>query len=150
MSSLHSVGSRSQSVGSRSQTLHIVDLLATKVQSVRIELLGNRSSTVTRLGTVLVYMPLLIIGYLLMVTSLMKGAAVVLGWGVTLFLFGAVHVTMGLWGMTRDRNVGAAISHDVMDPSVIPDDAKQGAPVSRLPRPSPAAGPTRDVGGRRP
>ncbi len=108
---------------SRLPILRIVDLLTTTVQSVRIDLHGNHGATVTRLGTVLVYMPLLIIGYLLILASAMRVVAVVLGWGVTMFLFGVVHLAISAWGMARGRNVGTSKIFDVVDPDVVVDDA---------------------------
>jgi hypothetical protein len=103
--------------------LRIVDLLTTTVQSVRIDLHGSHGATVTRLGTVLVYMPLLIIGYLSILACAMKVVAVVLGWGFTLLLFGIAHLAVSAWGMARGRNVGTAKIFEVVDPAVAPDGA---------------------------
>jgi hypothetical protein len=123
MSLTTSNGSGQKHPSSRLPILRIVDLLTTTVQSVRIDLLGSHGATVTRLGTVLVYMPLLLVGYLLMLASLMKFVAVVLGWGVTMFLFGVLHLAISAFGMVRGRSVGTSKIFDVVDPDVAPDGA---------------------------
>ena len=118
------------SAPARALTLRVVDLLSTQVQSVRIELIGSRSSALTRLGAVLVYLPVLVIGYVLMLASLMKLASLALGWGLTLFLFGGVHLAISAWGIFQGRVPGAAKTFDVMDPEVAPSSVRAAARAS--------------------
>lgn len=113
--------------------------------------MGNHSSKITRLGTVLLYLPFLLIGYLLLLASVMKLAAVAVGWGVTIVLFGVLHLAISAWGMTRGRHVGAAERFDVLDPAVAPKDTpplNQGPSVIRpaLPPPFSAARGTSAIG----
>lgn len=122
----------------RAHTLRVVDLLSTRVQSVRIELIGNGSgnasstepSPLTRLGAVLVYLPVLLLGYLLVLAALMSLLAPALGWTLTLFLFGAIHLAGAAWGLSRGRGPGAAQSYDVVDPQLADSPAapRPGAP----------------------
>jgi hypothetical protein len=96
--------------GSESQlrTLRIVDFLSTRVQAVQLELIGVKDANVTRLGTALVYWPFLAIGYLLLLASVLRLAALAMGWAPTAALLGCVHVAIGAWGMARGRSIGTA------------------------------------------
>lgn len=119
----------------RSHTLRVVDLLSTRVQSVRVELVGRESSTFTRLGAILVYLPVLLIGYGLVLAAFMNLLALALGWGLTLFLVGVVHLGVSAWGLSRGRGPGAAKTYDVVDPEVAV------SPAAPNPTPTPIAMP---------
>jgi hypothetical protein len=113
--------------------------------------MGGPDSSVARLGTVLVYLPLLIVGYLLVLVALMRGIAMVLGWGVTLPLFGVLHLAISFLGMARGRRLGAVERYDVLDPTVAPPATPPQQPVynNRPVLPPPFSGPhsARAVGG---
>ena len=111
----------------RSHTLRVVDLLSTRVQSVRVELVGSESSTFTRLGAILLYLPVLLMGYGLVLVAFMNLLAPALGWGLTLFLFGGVHLGVSAWGLSRGRGPGAARTYDVVDPQLA------ASPVAPMP-----------------
>ena len=117
----------SRSASSRAHTLRVVDLLSTQVQSVRIELIGSGSSALTRLGAILVYLPFLVIGYVLVLASLLWLVSAALGWGLALFLFGAIHLTLSAWGIFRGRAPGAAKTYDVMEPELAPPSVQASA-----------------------
>jgi hypothetical protein len=102
----------------RGGTLHIVDLLNTRVQAVDLELIGVKDANLTRLGTALVYLPFLAVGYLLLLASVMRLAALAIGWAPAAALFGCVHIAIGAWGVTHGRTVGSARRYEVADPAV--------------------------------
>jgi hypothetical protein len=102
--------------GARLKTLRIVDLLSTRVQAVHLELIGVKDAHVARLGTALVYLPFLAIGYLLVLASWMRLAALATGLALAAALFGCGHVAIGAWGMARGRTIGTAECYDVVDP----------------------------------
>jgi hypothetical protein len=56
------------------------------------------------------------IGYLLVLASLMRLAALATGWALAAALFGCGHVAIGAWGMARGRTIGTAECYDVVDP----------------------------------
>lgn len=117
-----------------------MDLLPTEIQSVQIELIGRRTETVPRFGTVLLYWPLLIIGYALLLVSVMRVIAAVWGWAPTTFMFGLVHLAISSWGLIRGRQLGTSRRYDVVDPVVAPQPIaatrKPSDLRSILPRPS--------------
>ena len=123
----------------RMPTLRIVDLLTTTVQSVRIDLLGKRGAPVTRLGSVLLYFPLLLIGYVLLLVSLVRVVAVAWGWTVTCLVFGLAHVLISAVGMLHRSTAGAAIAHDVVEPTLGSNGGQtkngRSETVSTVPRP---------------
>jgi hypothetical protein len=104
----------------RARTLRVLDLVQTKVQSVRIELVGGEDPMLDRLGTWVFYLPFLVVGY-----TLVLGAAVTvvhrkLGWGPSLLLFGVAHLGVGAWGVARGRSIGLVSRETVLEPKVAP------------------------------
>jgi hypothetical protein len=102
----------------RFPTLRIVELMRTRVQSVRLDLVGPESRLLVRLGTWLIFLPLVALGYLLVLAALMRMLAVSIGWGVTLLLFGAVHLIIGALGVFFGRDVGQPWTQPVLEPEL--------------------------------
>ena len=102
----------------RFPTLRIVDLMSTRVQSVRLDLVGPQSRLLVRLGTWLIFLPFVLLGYLLVVAAVVRLVAVSIGWGVTLVVFGAAHLIVGILGMFFARDVGLAQSQPVLKPEL--------------------------------
>jgi hypothetical protein len=99
----------------RFPTLRIVELMRTRVQSVRVDLVGPKSRLLVRLGTWLIFLPLMALGYLLVLAAFMRMVAVSIGWGVTLLVFGAAHLVVGVLGVLFGRDVGRAQSQPVLE-----------------------------------
>jgi hypothetical protein len=102
----------------RFPTLRILELMRTRVQSVRVDLVGPQSRLLVRLGTWLIFLPLVALGYLLVLAALMRMVAVSIGWGVTLLVFGAAHLVIGALGILFGRDVGQARSQPVLEPEL--------------------------------
>ena len=102
----------------RFPTLRIVDFMSTRVQSVRLDLVGPQSRLLVRLGTWLIFLPLVLLGYLLVLASVVRLVAISIGWGVTLLVFGAAHLIVGVLGMLVGRDVGLAQSQPVLEPEL--------------------------------
>lgn len=113
----------------RLPTLRIVDLLSTKVQAVRFDLVGDNNAHVARVGTVLLYAPLLFVGYLLLLAGLTTLIAAAWGWTATCLVFGVGHLAVGAMGIRRGRSVGVAKTFDVVDPAVGPAEAAQSRSI---------------------
>ena len=110
----------------RIPTQRIVDLIATRVQSVKIELIGQDSRILDRLGAVIVFIPMVIVGYAFVLASATMLLGRAIGWGWSLFLFGAAHLALGVWGIVRGRPVGVFQHQEVLEPQIaadVPDDS---------------------------
>jgi hypothetical protein len=55
------------------------------------------------------------LGYLLVLAAFMRMVAVSIGWGVTLLVFGAAHLVVGVLGVLFGRDVGRAQSQPVLE-----------------------------------
>jgi len=102
----------------RFPTLRIVELMRTRVQSVRLDLVGPQSRLLVRLGTWLIFLPLVALGYLLVLAALMRMVAVSIGWCVTLLVFGSAHLVIGALGVLFGREVGQPWSQPVLEPEL--------------------------------
>jgi hypothetical protein len=111
----------------RIPTLRIVDLIATRVQSVKIELIGQDSRILDRLGAFIVFIPMVIVGYAFVLVSLMMQLGSAIGWGWSLFLFGVAHLAFGVWGIVRGRPVGVFQHQEVLEPQFAPVVAEDAA-----------------------
>ena len=131
-----------QGLTSRKKTLRIARLLDTRVRLVRLELVGHEHPVLSRLSTLIVYGPLVLIGYAFLVAAIALAVATAIGWGLALVVVGAVHVGAGLWGIRRARSIRAT-SFDVVEPDLAMDGdasetvaAAQTAGVTQTPAPA--------------
>ena len=104
--------------GARTRTLRVLDLVQTKVQSIHIELVGGEDPLLDRVGTWTVYIPVLFVGYTLVLGAAVSAVHRKIGWSPSLFLFGAAHLAFGAWGIVRGRGVGVVTRSSVLDPEV--------------------------------
>jgi hypothetical protein len=102
------------------KTQPITRLLATQVRLVRLELVGDEHPSLSRIGTLILYVPVLLVGYAFMLAALAWRLAIAMGWIAALLTIGIVHLALGTWGVLRARSTATAKSYDVLDPVVAP------------------------------
>jgi hypothetical protein len=79
----------------------LVELVTAQVKLVRLELLGDARALGRRLTRLAIYIPVLVLGYAFVVAAAAWALAARLGLGWSLLLFGAVHLVVGIWGVSR-------------------------------------------------
>ena len=99
----------------RTRTRRITRLFATRPKLVRVELVGQDHPALSRVGTLVFYGPLLVVGYAFILASLVWLLAMGIGWAGALFLMGLGHVTLGAWGVRRAGLLGATEDQEVLD-----------------------------------
>jgi hypothetical protein len=86
----------------------LVELVAAQVKLVRVELLADARALGVHLTRLAIYVPLLVLGYAFLAGAAAWALAAPLGLPLALALIGAVHVSVGLWGVVRaSRSLGA-------------------------------------------
>ena len=113
------VGAR-PSAGHSKVTLRIRRLLATQLRLFRLEMVGQDHPALARVGALLIFGPVLLVGYAFVLASLVRYLAIRIGWGVGLLLVGLIHLALGAWGWRRSRAIAFTQSYEVMAPDCEP------------------------------
>jgi len=111
----------------RPSTLRIRDLLTAKLSLVRIEFTGEGGGGLMRVGTLLCYAPLLLVGYLFVLAACACMLAVSFGVVPSLLALGAIHIVIGLMGLWRGRRLATSSIFPIVDPEL--DDVATGDPA---------------------
>ena len=101
-------------------TLHIRRLLATQLRWFRLEMVDRDHPALPRVGALLIFGPVLLVGYAFVLASLVRYLAIRIGWGVGLLLVGLIHLALGAWGWRRSRGIAFTQSYEVMAPDCEP------------------------------
>jgi hypothetical protein len=109
-------------VSPRSATLRIQRLLATPINLIRIEFTGDDVRGLARVGSVAIYGPFVVIGYLLLVAGLARAAAMRFGWGWSLFLLGTAHILIGAVGLATGAPKAAPTVYPVVEPELVQEE----------------------------
>jgi hypothetical protein len=112
-------GTKAAFASPRSTTLRIQRLLATPINLIRIEFTGYDVRGLARVGSVAIYGPFIVIGYLLLIAGLARAAALRFGWGWSLFILGTAHILIGAVGLATGAPKAAPTVYPVVEPEFV-------------------------------
>ena len=115
-------GTKAAFASPRSTTLRIQRLLATPINLIRIEFTGDDVRGLARVGSVAIYGPFIVIGYLLLIAGLARAAALRFGWGWSLFILGTAHVLIGAVGLAAGGPKAAPTVYPVVEPELVKEE----------------------------
>ncbi len=95
------------------KTLRIKRLLATQLKLFRLEVIGQDHPLLARAGSLLVFGPVLLVGYAFALAALVRLVAIRIGWSVGLLVVGVAHLVVATWGMRRGRALAFVQSYQV-------------------------------------
>jgi hypothetical protein len=95
------------------KTLRIKRLLATQLKLFRLEVIGQDHPVLARAGSLLVFGPVLLVGYAFALAALVRLVAIRIGWSVSLLVVGVAHLVVATWGMRRGRALAFVQSYQV-------------------------------------
>jgi hypothetical protein len=86
----------------------LVDLVTAQVKLVRVELLADARALGVHVTRLVIFIPLLVLGYGFLAGSAAYALAARLGLPLALALIGGLHFLVGIWGVVRaSRSIGS-------------------------------------------